>query len=247
MCYRLVRTAHLAIVANSIMTGMQDSMNIEENAPDAAVGLILLAALLAGLSYWAATQIMEPSGLLIIWKGTGVGLLALWAAMQARNIDGWLIALVMACGAAGDVLLDAVGLNAGAAAFLVGHLVAIVLYLRNRRESLTFSQRLFVTILVPAVVAIAWFLPADRSAAPGIAFYSLALAAMAATAWTSRFPRYRTGIGAVLFVISDLLIFARLGPMSGSVIPGLLIWPLYFTGQAMIVMGVVRALAKNAK
>ncbi len=222
-------------------------MNIDEHAPGAASGLILVAALLAGLSYWAAARIIEPSDFLIVWKGMGAGLLALWAAIQARNAHGWLIAAVMACGAAGDVLLDAVGLNAGAIAFLAGHLVAIVLYLRNRRGSLTFSQRLFAIILVPAVVAIAWLLPADRSAAPGIALYGLALAAMAAMAWTSRFPRYWTGIGAVLFVISDVLIFARLGPMSDSIVPGLLIWPLYFTGQTMIVMGVARKLARSGE
>ena len=68
---------------------------------------------------------------------------------------------------------------------------------------------------------------------------------MAATAWISRFPRYWTGLGAVLFVISDLLIFARMGPLAGSAVPGLLIWPIYFTGQAMIAMGVVRTLEED--
>lgn len=208
-------------------------------------GLLLLLALLAGLSYWVATQVMVPAPMLIAWKGAGVGLLALWAALQARSADGWLIALVMALGATGDVLLDAVGLEAGAAAFLAGHLVAISLYLRNRRAATSMSQRLLAILLVPLVVGIAWLLPADRSLAPTIALYSVALAAMAACAWTSRFSRYWVGLGAILFVVSDLLIFARLGPMATSALPALLIWPLYFTGQAMIVMGVVRALAEE--
>jgi len=50
-----------------------------------------------------------------------------------------------------------------------------------------------------------------RAAAPGVAVYSLGLALMAATAWTSRFPRFRVGIGAVMFLVSDLLIFGRMG------------------------------------
>jgi uncharacterized membrane protein YhhN len=208
-------------------------------------GLLLLLALLAGLSYWVATQVMVPAPMLIAWKGAGVGLLALWAALQARSTDGWLIALAMALGATGDVLLDAFGLEAGAAAFLAGHFVAIFLYLRNRRAATSMSQRLLAILLVPLVVGIAWLLPADRSLAPTIALYSLALAAMAACAWTSRFPRYWVGVGAILFVVSDLLIFARLGPMATSALPALLIWPLYFTGQAMIVMGVVRTLAEE--
>ena len=38
--------------------------------------------------------------------------------------------------------------------------------------------------------------------------YTGGVAIMAATAWVSRFPRYRTGIGAMAFLASDLLIFA---------------------------------------
>jgi uncharacterized membrane protein YhhN len=64
---------------------------------------------------------------------------------------------------------------------------------------------------VPATVIIAYLLPADRAGAPGVALYSLGLSLMAATAWTSRFHRFRVGIGAVMFVVSDLLIFARAG------------------------------------
>ena len=218
-------------------------MNVSTHEqPGAMREFVLIAALFAGLGYWLATRMLEPSLGLIAWKGAGVGLLTVWAAMHARGVDGWLIALVMACGATGDVLLDPIGLTVGAAAFLVGHLVAIVLYWRNRRPELSPSQKLLVMVLAPLVVGIAWLLPADRSAAPAIALYSLALAAMAAVAWSSRFPRYWTGLGAILFVTSDLLIFARLGPLASSALPGLLIWPLYFTGQAMIVMGVVRTL-----
>ena len=44
----------------------------------------------------------------------------------------------------------------------------------------------------------------------------------------------------MLFAASDLLIFARLGPLAGSIVPTLLVWPLYVAGQAMIAYGVVR-------
>ena len=88
-------------------------------------------------------------------------------------------------------------------------------------------------------VYLAFLLPADRAGAPGVAVYSLGLALMAATAWLSRFPRYRVGIGAVLFAVSDLLIFARMGPLADSPLPDLLIWPLYYFGQFLICTGVV--------
>ena len=67
---------------------------------------------------------------------------------------------------------------------------------------------------------------------------------MAASAWISRFPRYRVGLGAVMFVASDLLIFAKMGPLAGSLIPVLLIWPLYFIGQALIAWGAVTTLLR---
>ena len=61
-------------------------------------------------------------------------------------------------------------------------------------------------------------------------------------AWISDFPRYRVGTGALLFVVSDLLIFARLGPLEGSAIPEWLIWPLYYFGQFLICTGVIQSL-----
>ena len=132
----------------------------------------------------------------------------------------------------------------GALAFLAGHVVAIGLYLRNRRTRLTLSQRLLAALLVPATVLIAFLLPSDRAAAPGIALYSLGLSLMAATAWTSRFPRYRVGLGALMFLGSDLLIFARIGPLHGQAWVGYAIWILYFAAEALICTGVAKRLAE---
>ena len=133
-----------------------------------------------------------------------------------------------------------------AVAFLIGHLIAIHLYWRHRRAALAPSQKLLGLVLLVTVPLIAWALPADRASAPGIALYSTGLGAMAAAAWTSSFPRYRVGLGAVLFVLSDLLIFAHVGPLAHSVLPGLLIWPLYYFGQFLICTGVIGELRSRA-
>ena len=61
------------------------------------------------------------------------------------------------------------------------------------------------------------------------------------------FRFHRVGIGAVLFVISDLLIFSRFGAMKESAVPGLLIWPTYFAAQALIAWGVVRTLSSSQR
>ena len=72
--------------------------------------------------------------------------------------------------------------------------------------------------------------------------YALALGMMAASAWTSRFSRYQVGIGAVLFVVSDLVIFAREAERLDPGIAEWFVWPLYYLGQFLIVTGVVQRL-----
>ena len=128
----------------------------------------------------------------------------------------------------------------------VGHFVAINLYMRHRRSVITFSQKLAGWALFLLTPFIAFQLPMDRTIAPGVALYALALGAMAAGAWSSGFPRYRVGLGAALFVVSDLLIFARLGPLADSTVPGLLIWPLYYFGQFLICIGVVGTVSNRS-
>ena len=75
--------------------------------------------------------------------------------------------------------------------------------------------------------------------------YALLLGLMAGSAWTSRFSRYRTGIGAVMFVASDLLIFAEMGPLAGAAFIGVAIWALYFAGQFLITLGVAQGLGER--
>ncbi len=208
--------------------------------------IILIAALLAGATYLPASWLLAHGPLLIACKGAGVALLALWAGLQARSLDGWLIALVMACGAAGDVLLETAGLTTGALAFLAGHVVAIGLYARHVRPLRWSADGPIAVARLVVIPVLAFVFPADRAAAPGIALYATGLGAMAAMAWLSDFPRSRVSLGALLFAVSDLLIFARLGPLAGSVVPDLLVWPLYFGGQALIVTGVVGSLGRES-
>ncbi len=205
--------------------------------------VLFVAALVAGISYWIGGQHTEPALLPMVWKGSGVGLLALWAALNARNRDGWQIAAVLALGALGDVVLER-SQAGGGGAFLAGHIVAAALYWRHRRMKRSPSQTALAVLLLIGTPLIAFLLPADRAAAPLIAVYAIGLGAMAGSAWASNFPRYRVGIGAVMFVASDLLIFAKLGLLAASPAPHLLIWPLYFGGQALIAWGAVTTLLR---
>lgn len=198
----------------------------------------LLASLVAGISYYFIRQGNMPDLFEWTWKGAGVALLAVYAMVRHSGADSRQIAAVMAFGALGDVLIE-LQLEWGAIAFLIGHLIAIHLYMRHRRAKLTISQKAAALAFLVLIPAIAFLLPSDRAAAPGVALYATGLGAMTAAAWTSSFSRYNVGLGAVMFAVSDLLIFARIGPLAGSTIPDLLIWPLYYFGQFLICTGVI--------
>lgn len=204
-------------------------------------------ALIGGISFFAAVFQRLDGPAIWAWKTTGVGLLAMWAAANAREKNGWLIAAALGFGALGDYLLDAKGLETGAVAFVVGHLIAIALYLANRRTKTTSSQRLLGWLTMPATLVIVWAMLSPAAGWWHAAVYSLFVAAMAAAAWTSRFPRYRTGIGAMIFLASDLFIFAGEGGVLSKYVTLWLVWPLYFGGQALIAWGVVSTLAREGR
>ncbi|OYY89192.1 MAG: hypothetical protein B7Y45_13255 [Sphingomonas sp. 28-66-16] len=202
---------------------------------------LFVLALIAGGSFWATHWIAVDAPLLLAWKGAGVALLAVWAALNARQFDGWLLTAVLTFGAIGDVLLNPANMAIGGLAFFIAHLAAIALYARRRGRWAGAAP-----LIAVAVAAIAWSLPADRGAAAGIAFYALGLGGMAGTALVSRYPR-AVSLGAFMFVASDLLIFARLGPLHGSEIADVLIWPLYFGCQALVAWTVVRTLLRRGR
>ena len=201
----------------------------------------LLASLAASVSYFFARDNPVPGLYLILWKGAAVALLAVYAAQRARSADGWLLTAVMALGALGDMALE-LDMVAGGAVFALGHLVAIALFLRNPRERRTESQWLAASALLLGTPLVAALLALPDPRWPMATGYAAIVGAMAASAWVSRFPRYRVGVGAVLFVVSDLLIFAREAGQVPEPVGWWLVWPLYYAGQFLIATGVVRTL-----
>lgn len=197
----------------------------------------LLAGVIAAVAYYFLQGSIKVEPIEIAIKGLGVGFLAIYALRRAPGVDGTILTIALALSALADMALE-LWFEAGGALFAASHVAAIVLYMRNRRDGASLSQRLLGLALLIMVPAFSYVLSND----PLIGVYAITLGAMAATAWTSRFPRYRVGIGALLFVVSDWLIFSRMGPFDLGDLPDLLVWPLYFAGQLMIATGVVQSL-----
>lgn len=208
----------------------------------------LIAAVIVGVSYMISWRLQLSPIFAITWKGASVGLLAIYAATRARDFDGVLLTAVLGLGAVGDVLLETHGLTVGALAFLAGHLTAVWLYWRNRRQPLARPDVIGAGAIWLAVMGLAFALPADRAAAPGIALYAAGLGAMAGAAWLSRFPRTLVALGALLFAVSDLLIFLRTGrPIAQAWWMGIAVWSLYFGGQTLIALGITSSPSRSAR
>ncbi len=204
----------------------------------------LLASLAFGLSYPLSWGMELSNAVAIGWKMAGVGLLVGYALRRHSTGEFLMLAGVMALWSLGDGLLER-DLVQGALAFAAGHVVAIALFWRHKRVHPVLSQRALALAVLLLAPVIAYMLPHNREWGMQAALYTLFVAAMAAAAWNSNFPRYRVGLGAMAFVASALLIFARMGPLAEASWVGYAIWGLYYGGVLMIATGVVTTLVKR--
>jgi uncharacterized membrane protein YhhN len=174
-------------------------------------------------------------------KGASVGLLAIYVLLRVpqgkHRGDGYLLVCALALASAGDIAIE-LDFVTGGAFFTAAHVVAVGLYLRNRHARPSPVQKVIGAVLLIGTPLVSYVLSGQGQ----IAVYSAFLGAMASAAWMSHYPRYRVGTGAVLFVLSDWLIFARMGPVDLEPANTILIWPLYYAAQIMIATGITQCL-----
>jgi len=199
----------------------------------------LLLSLIAAI----ALPFLENTALGGLWlmaiKTSAVGFLAVYAAQRTRGLRAGLFVLALALSALGDLAIE-LSLIAGGVAFAASHVAAILFYRRYLRPEPSVARRWGTLLLFLAVPLGCYILSGDWL----IATYGVALGGMAMAAWLSLFPQWRVGLGALLFVLSDWLIFSRLGSYDLAPLPDLLIWPLYYGGQFLIATGVVQAMRR---
>jgi uncharacterized membrane protein YhhN len=200
----------------------------------------LLASLVFGLSYPLVLALNVPGIGVIIWKMGALACLVPYALRKHHNGEFIILAAILALCALGDGLVE-ISLGSGAIAFGVAHILAIWLYSKHSRVKPTPSQRLLAITVFVLTPFIAYSLAGIEAAA-----YSVLLSAMAAMAWNSNFPRYRVGMGAMLFVASDLLLFAKEGgKLAHTPAIDAAIWYSYYAGMVLIATGIVQTLIKR--
>ncbi|RVQ69087.1 lysoplasmalogenase [Croceicoccus ponticola] len=207
----------------------------------------LFASLLVALAWWAFSDSdMVPGLYKMVWKAVPLALLAIYAFQRHLGTDGTILSGIMATAAMADAMSELHYLAAGTIMAL-SLFLAVWLYARNRRAMLATSQKLLAILLVITVPIIAWYLLPGVDGRQLVTGYGLLIGIMAAMAWTSRFSRYRVGAGAMLFVVSELVLFSISGPlMRDSSLDSTVVWPLYYAGQLLIATGVVSGLRRAA-
>lgn len=204
----------------------------------------LLAAFVAALAYYYLRAGPWPELWFIPLKGAALVLLALYAFMRHSGRGARLVAVMMLIAAAGEMILEFDG-AAGHVIYLGYHIAALVLYLRYRREMLTASQKLTAATLLVMPPLILSMAGGEVGGGFMLVAYGLVAGAMAAGAWSSSFPRYRVGVGAVLILTANLLYFFGMGILQGSILPQIFAWPVTFVGQFLICTGVIQTLRKR--
>ncbi len=205
----------------------------------------LFISLAFGLSYPLSNLINLPDILIIIWKMAAVGCLALYALRNHSHGSFLILASFLSVYALGDGFVE-FDILWGGIAFAIGHIIAILFFLKYRRPSLSFSQKLLVFTL-PIITPLIAYMITNTAEESGLdaAIYIALLAMMASAAWASSFPRYRTGLGTILFIISDLLLFLRFGLSPDIFWLNLMVWYSYYFGVFLMATGIVQTLRKK--
>lgn len=196
--------------------------------------LFFLLAALVAMSHLANdwVNLVGPWGL--VWKASGIVLLGLYALSQRAWIAG---AGLLFC-ALGDVLLEIVFVY-GMAAFAIGHIFYILAFAEWGRV-LGLNRRDFpVVILVLAVSAalLVWLMPGMGDLTIPALAYQAVITVMVCAAFVARAPLLAR-LGAMLFMLSDTLIAARI--FADADIPPGSVWLTYAGAQIMIAWGMSR-------
>lgn len=205
---------------------------------------LMAASLLTGLVYPFVETSLQLAGTVLV-KGLGAGLLAVAVTLLAAP-QRWWLAAIMAARALGDILFNIPSLFLfGAGAFAIGHVIAVVFYLRSGRNAGLYDRLAPAALVAYGLAMPALVSPAGTPVDVSM-LYSVLLCGMTATLLLSRFSRVAFA-GALLFVASDTLLIMGLGGhlVGGAYLHGLMIWFAYYSAQAMIFFGVATGLGKR--
>ena len=201
--------------------------------------ILPLIAIVAAVAYWQRLD-FDSKAASIALKMIPALAMALEVFRQ-RRWAAWPLAAALAIHAVGDGLLNLGSefLLAGMAAFFLGHLGYVTAFLPQRYPLAQLPRRRGAAIVALTLVMISltiYIWPMLRGPlAIASPVYSLALTAMAVAALLGRWHGPWVVVGALLFVLSDVVLGLKLFAGQETLAP--VIWPAYAAAQILMPLG----------
>lgn len=204
--------------------------------------VFLWGGMIAALYYWVWGAGRAPSTGRTVAKTLALGLPLIGLALM-----GWPVAALVGLGACvlGDAFLSRDGeamLRAGIAAFALGHICYVVAMIFAWEDAALWdaAARIGVVTLIGIGASVPiWLLPRAGDLRGPVAGYVLLILSMGLLAMVHPMGGVLR-IGALFFVISDLILalelFVLRGGMAARLAP-FAVWPTYVLGQAGIMAG----------
>ncbi|MCA8901405.1 MAG: lysoplasmalogenase [Hyphomonas sp.] len=212
--------------------------------------LIALAGAVAlGVLFWAFWCWRAEGGAAkVIVKTGSTALLAVFAYLAGGP---WLLVAALALSSLGDAFLALEGenwLKPGMAAFFLAHVAYIALFWnlpQSGRTLLNMGAQL--GLVFGGVGFIRWLAPWLGAMRYPVFAYAAIILVMGAAALRLQPEHLLVTVGALMFVASDVILslqlFTRPAGEAPRLVPSILVWGLYFGGQALIAWGIVHPFA----
>jgi uncharacterized membrane protein YhhN len=215
---------------------------------------LLFLSVICSFSY-LVTQGFQPFPGSVLLKMLSVALLAVIAFRSYSTFLEWwpgnmVLGFALTFSSLGDALLD-LGPDrffiGGLLAFLVAHLIYILLFVRNRARPLKprgWQLALVAAVLIYSILLSQWLAPSLGALAGPVMIYVCVITVMVVSAILAGFSKPWVCSGVILFLISDSILainkFKSPVPLGGY-----LVWATYYLAQYGIAMGFLQERGKS--
>jgi uncharacterized membrane protein YhhN len=223
----------------------------------AADRALLLLSIICGFLYLITQNFQPyPGGVLLkVLSVAPLAVIAFRARLESstkprgvgrlRDRDNVILGTALAFSSLGDALLDLDPERLfikGLLAFLVAHVIYILLFVRNWARPLRpkgWQLALVVAVLIYSLLFSQWLAPSLGAVAGPVTFYVCVITVMAVSAILAGFSKPWVYSGVILFLISDSILAVNKfkSPMPTG---GYLIWGTYYLAQYGIAIGFLR-------
>ena len=235
-----------------------ESLTFDQRRRIGAVDRALLRLSIICSFFYLATQDFQPFPGSVLFKILSIAPLAVIAFRALgepsatprgvewlRDRDNVILGMALAFSSLGDALLDLDPERffiRGLLAFLVAHLIYILLFVRNWVRPLRpkgWQLALQAMVLIYSMLLSHWLAPSLGAVAGPVMIYVCVITVMVVSAVLALFSSPWVYSGAILFLISDSILainkFKSPVPMSGY-----LVWGSYYLAQYGIAVGFLR-------